>query len=77
MSLYLGDSVNMKSRYSDIIQLLSNEITRIQKVRQLHKSNNVIMMNSVSREYADKHSNVTTKSQNRITKQRETKFQFL
>ena len=77
MSLYLGDSINMTSRYSDIIQLLSNEITRIQKARQLHKSNNVIMMNSVSRKYADKHSNVTTKSQNRITKQRETKFQFL
>jgi len=67
----------MKSRYSDIIQLLSNEITRTQKVRQLHKSSNVIMMNSVSRKYIDKHSNVTTKSQNRITKQRETKFQFL
>jgi len=67
----------MKSRYSDIIQLLSNEIAKSQKVRQLHKSNNVIMMNSISRKYADKHSNVTTKSQNRITKQRETKFQFL
>jgi len=67
----------MKSRYSDIIQLLSNEVAKAQKVHQLHKSNNVIMMNSVSRKYVDKHSNVTTKSYNHVTKQRETKFQFL
>jgi len=67
----------MKSRYSDIIQLLSNEITKTQKARQLRKSNNVIMMNSVSRKCVDKHSNVTTKLRNHVTKQRETKFQFL
>jgi len=67
----------MKSRYSDIIQLLSNEIAKAQKVRNLRKPNNVIMMNSASRKYIDKQFNVTTKSYNHVTKQRETKFQFL